>query len=55
VIINQAIGKMPSLPEGGSDDDEKRSVVEFLGALTFDECAEVVRALRDIPPPSTEG
>lgn len=47
ILIDQAIGKMPQLPEGG-ENDEKRAILDFIGDRSFSEAADIVRTLEFI-------
>lgn len=48
ILIDQAIGTMPELPDGGTDDDEKRAILDFIGERSFDECASIIRTLEGV-------
>ena len=53
ILIDQTIGKMPVLPEGGETRDEQLAILDFIGRLSFDEAGEVLRTLYGLSAAST--
>lgn len=53
ILIDQTIGKMPVLPEGGDVRDEQLAVLDFIGGLSFDEAGRVLQTLNDIQTTAT--
>ena len=53
ILIDQTIGKMPVLPEGGETRDEQLAILDFIGRLSFDEAGAVLRTLDGLSTAST--